>query len=147
MKRSRTFTWSLAFVVLIIWSTISYQIYQSFSSDSGDVKDEDPLLSVKNKELFVYRADVRDPFIPTIIRHPAKDTARSQREHPPTFTLAGILMNRNRRTAFVEAPDGSTFFLHEGDTLQGLKLLRISENKVSYLYRNRRSAWVLRDTR
>ena len=139
-------------ILLGIWGTIAYQIYSPVYSTSDEPAPVSANIG-RNKQAhdvkYIYTADVRDPFQ---FATPAKrDSARKpnlpvkpkQVWQPPLFKLTGILTARKKKTAMLEDPAGGVFFLHEGDTLSGVRILKIGDANVTYLFSKRRSDWLL----
>jgi hypothetical protein len=149
--KNRRMTWWLVLLVVGIWGTIAYQLYASISSADEDGSGSSGLPRMQRQEaaaVFVYSRDVRDPFrYTTIVR---MDTTRRSSYQtipqvwvPPTVKLSGILTTGKRKTAMLERNDGVVFFLHEGDTLRGVKLLKIKAQGVSYVYQKKKDEWGL----
>lgn len=151
--KNKKVMWSLVVLVVLIWGTIAYQLYAAMSvTDDGVSVLTSPTVLKPPDQMtrYVYLSDVRDPFKYAI---PAKrDTSRKAAHGvkapawiPPPMKLTGVMAAGKRKTAILEGNDGLVFFLHEGDTLRGVKLLRISNQAVSYVYRKKKDEWVLRN--
>ena len=149
--KNKKVTWALTVLVIAIWGAIAYQVYASMA---GADEEAQVRLSVPGSETgeqandYVYLADVRDPFrfVVAARKDTAKKTAAAAQKPvwtPPPMKLTGILRTGKRKTVMLEGNDGSVFFLHEGDTLKGIKLLKIGDLAVSYLYQKKKDEWVM----
>lgn len=152
MKHNRKLTRSLLVLVLLVWGCVAYRI--AVSMDGADMNERIPLRPTgakQNRALNTYHfiEDVRDPFhykMPT-----RKDTSGSKSHSarpkivwaPPPFKLNGILYAERKRTAMLEGPNGSIYFLREGDTLGGVKVLKIKSQSVTYSFEKKTTDWVL----
>ena len=150
MRTNKKITWLLAILVIFIWGTVGYRLLDSIDADdSKNVVGHNPPTPAANQSLtnYVYRNDVRDPF--RIIMPSRSDSIKTRREIPkrawvpPPIKLAGILQGKKKRTAMLEGTNGSVFFLQEGDTLGGVKILRIKDQTVTYLFLKEKKDWVL----
>ncbi len=151
MKTSKPVTWILVVALAGIWGTIFYNIYVSVSG--GESGDETAATSPVRTEQsggdrFVYTGDVRDPFRATPVVDVKKVAAPKKVQPAPVWTpppmkLSGILVSDKKHTALIECADGSTNFLKEGDTLRGVKILRITPTAVNYLFMKKKGEWVL----
>ena len=151
MKNSKTLTKFLFVVLIVIWGAILYQIASAIIQ-SGDEKDDTSLTldqnRAKEQNYYKYSEEVRDPFeyhkaekkteIKKPVIHPPKPIWT-----PPPFKLAGIVVNEKKRTALLEGQNGSVSFLQEGDTLSGVKILKIKEKVVMYFYKTQKDEWAL----
>jgi hypothetical protein len=155
MKPSSKITGVLLVAVVGIWGAISYRIYDSLQSDDSAVvglRQPGYGGSHQLRDTYVYVDDVRDPF-----RYKSaarRDSVKKQgvaKEKPllvpPPYKLSGILIADKRKTALLEGADGSAFFLHEGDTLSGVKIMKISDKTVSYAYQKKKMEWILAGSR
>jgi hypothetical protein len=151
--KHRKLTWGLALVVIVVWGSIAYQVYSSLLTKPDG--NEAPVLEAKVRNggkriSYTYTCDVRDPFkyIAANARDSHKKEMASAGESnwgPPPLRLTGILSNASTRTAILERNDGAVFFVHEGDTLEGLKVLRVRDREVRYSYRKRNAEWVIQE--
>ncbi len=150
MAQNKTLTRILLFVLLAIWGTVAYKVIAAISSgsedESGPTAVREPAATAAPP--FVYRADVRDPFRVAT----AEGTGSGNRIvkpkpvvvwTPPPVKLTGILAGKKKRTAMVQTAEGSSYFLAEGDTLKGMKVLKIDPYKVSYLFMKKKSEFLL----
>jgi hypothetical protein len=95
---------------------------------------------------YVYENDFRDPFhfiAPHRSDSLKKAIAKKPPWSPPPFKLTGILTAGKKHTAMIEGSNGAVFFLHEKDTLSGLKILRIDGQAVTYFYQKKKNDWIL----
>jgi hypothetical protein len=151
VKENKKFTGILVFVALAIWGVIAFQLYQALELPD----DGDNLNAVQSRRpqggqtsVFSYRRDVRDPFAYHVAPAPRKDkivptTTPKPAWAPPPLKLTGILESGRKQTAMLESPDGAVHFLKEGDTLRGVKLVRIGHSSVKYFFQKKRDEWIL----
>jgi len=151
MRHSKKLMRLLLLLVLGIWGAIAYRIYASIvAGDSSGTSLHVPSEPDKNRpvEPYVYAKDVRDPFRYVLPRR--RDTSKLHAVTeppvvwtPPPFRLTGILVAQKNKTVMLEGSNGSAFFLHEGDTLSGVRILKIKDKTVSYAYQKKKMEWVL----
>jgi hypothetical protein len=147
-KRLQTF---LLFLVLAIWGMVAFRVYGTMAPGESDGPESDITQANMHMphESFVFKADVRDPFHFTSRiqrRDSSQISARLAKPvwTPPSLKLTGILQSKSRKkTVVLEDSAGAAFFLSEGDTLSGVKILKIGTNEVSYLFRKQKSQWML----
>ncbi len=145
---SKPVTWFLAVALVAIWGAIFYNIYDSISTGDSDVESVvGPASPQKiSGERFVYTDDVRDPFrrTPLVERKMEPRPAITVPAWvPPPLRLSGILVSGKKHTAIVERGDGSTLFMKEGDTLSGVKILKITPAAVEYIFNKKKAEWAL----
>jgi type II secretory pathway component PulC len=149
MKHSKKLTRSLVGVVFVVWGAVAFRVYESVRSDdalTGMVQAQ--ANTSKETGKYVYINDVRDPF--RYVSPVRKDSSHKRIPAvpavawtPPPFKLTGIMVTKKKRTITVEGSGGNVFFLCEGDTLSGMKVLKIGENAVSYKYQKKNGEWIL----
>ena len=151
MRHSKKLTRLLLVLLLAIWGTVLYRIYASMiGQDAPIVSAHLPsnFDALQHSSAYVYVNDVRDPF-----RYVVSAKRDSTMKHaaikpqvvwtPPPYKLSGILLANKKKTVMLEGPNGAAFFLHEGDTLSGVKILKIKEKVVSYFYQKKKTEWML----
>jgi hypothetical protein len=150
VKNNKILFWFLLVAVVGVWGTIAYQIVVSMNSGGEENKkltNEYQSESLPKVDKYVYNDGVRDPFV--FVRSVHKDTTRKFIPKPkivwtpPPLKLTGIIIAGKKKTLSIEDQNGSVFFLHEGDTLSGVKILKIKDKIVSYLFMKQKSEWVL----
>lgn len=150
MKTNKKIIWLLGTVLVIVWGIIAYQVVAAiyFAGDEEVLGENVMVKSAGTRTAqFLYVENVRDPFRYFM---PVKDTIKKSilkplqtTVLPPPFRLTGIILNAKRRTAVIERQYGNVWFLQEKDTLNGLKVLKIKEKQVTYLYQKRKEVWNL----
>jgi len=145
----------LLFVSLIVvWGMITVQVVQSFGEDEEENVSEsiDVHKNLHESALikYVYQDNVRDPFQRKSIAVKRDTSERILTSKatvpewvPPPMRLTGILINNTNRVATIESNDGGVAFLHEGDTLKGMRVLKIKANSVSFSYQKKTMDWML----
>jgi hypothetical protein len=150
MKTNKNILRLLMGVLLIVWGLIVYQIISAvYFGGDGETSNVDNLIrnSNKNAEQFVYAESVRDPFqyrstkIDTTKRIKPKQAAPIW--NPPPFNLKGIIDAQSGKMAILEDASGETFFLQRGDTLRGVRILKIESKSVQYYFEKKKSDWQL----
>lgn len=150
MKNNKLLTWLLTVVLLGVWGSIVYQLV-SDTNGKRDFRTDDKDLFMpapNDTQRFTYTADVRDPFQlipPTQKKAAVKKEAVIQPQLwvPPPFRLTGIVENNKKKTAILEGNDGTSYFLVAGDSVSGVKIVKIEKEKVEYDYANQEKEWVL----
>ena len=148
IKKNRKTMFVLGTAVLAIWGSIAHQVVEALGGGSEESGSEisDVPRGTPMREKYQYRDDVRDPF--QFFPPARRGSARKSRPGtplwiPPPIKLTGLVGSGKRKTAIVESPDGATFFLAEGDTMHGIKILKINMDMVTYLYKQKRAHWLL----
>ncbi len=146
---NKLLTWILVLVVLGIWGSIVYQLVVDTGAGKGtQATDESSPSIVSGMNTYRYTADVRDPFQPLALTQkevPVKRVVSAPPPLwvPPPFKLTGIIENRAKKTAVVEGSNGETYFLVEGDSVGGVKIVAIEKEKVAYRYANQEKEWMI----
>jgi hypothetical protein len=150
-KKNIILSKALLIALLFIWGDIIYQVIIS-TQITADLTLDSMQSDVKYKEdkveTYIYNADVRDPFIYFI---PVKKDSTKKNIiptpkvvwTPPPFKLTGIMMAGSKRTLSIEDNTGAIYFLQQGDTLRGVKILKVTERKVAYSYMKKKDDWIL----
>ena len=148
--KNRKITWILLVLVAAIWGTIAYQLYASITERDADVAAPSVGSQTTDKDVsiaYVYLKDVRDPFRYGSIEGDSTKrqghTAQKTVWVPPPVKLTGILAAGKRKTAMLQTNDGAVHFLRVGDTLRGVRVLKISGNSVGYQYQKKNDEWSL----
>jgi len=135
-------------IVFCVWGAIVYQIARAISSGKGEsIENVSNEINERIKSVsFVYTNDTRDPFQYVHIGH--RDTSKISRQKtpswiPPPMKLTGILSAGKKKTVMLEGQTGTVYFLHEGDTLNGIKILKIENKHVSYLFTKKKAIWTI----
>lgn len=133
---------------------ITVQVVQSLGenaeSNEGEVVAVQKNIIDSASIKYVYQDDVRDPFQRRQIAV-RRDTSKRMivpkaivpEWVPPPMKLTGILINTANKVATLETNDGAVAFLHEGDTLRGMKVLKIQSNSISFSYQKKTVDWTL----
>lgn len=150
--KNKTLQKFLLLLVVAIWGMVALRVYGTVvSGEADEAKSESSdARAVTRRPAFVYKPDVRDPFYfaPAVHRGDSTHSRTLPLPKPvwtpPPLKLTGILQNRTRKkTAILENTTGDVFFLSEGDTLSGAKILKIGTSEVSYLFQKQKSQWIL----
>jgi Tfp pilus assembly protein PilP len=148
MKNSRILTLILLLAVFLVWGAVGYRVFSALASSSGEeaIEPAADLSAVEAAELYHYSPDTRDPFT---VSHPLRHEPRVKHPLPkeiwtlPPLRLSGIVARGRSLMALIEGVDGSVSFLQKGDTLKGVKILRVAQDSVTYSYRKKQGGWKL----
>lgn len=148
MNANKKITWVLMASLIAIWGSIAYQLVEAVGkSDNEEVETSHPNEALRpSKEKFTFEGNIRDPFRYVTRNESARKPAPVQQSVmwvPPPFRLTGIVVKDKDKIAVLEGPDGATYFVSEGETLNGLKLLKILERSVTYKYLDQTRDWAL----
>ena len=151
MSRNHTlFSKTLIIVLAIVWGGVVYQVYSAMNPASDGpvtrrtISDRIPDRLVDKS--YVYIQNCRDPFLSEIPKNPAKINSKKSIKptwNPPPLKLTGIVTAADGKTVMIEGAGGNIFFLHEGDTVGGVRILKITNQDVSYLFQKKKSLWTL----
>jgi hypothetical protein len=142
-KKKSLLPYLLAICALIIWGHNGYKIFRGvFNSDSipeiADISVWESTVNYNeasaNDQLFIYRADYRDPF---------KDWLRVQNKPKfkvfnnkvslpmlPSLRLTGIVMDSSGPMAIIETPGGEIKFVREKDIVAGVRIVSIDSSWI-----------------
>lgn len=148
MNGNKKITWVLMVSLIAIWGSIAYQLVEAVGKpDNEEVETSHPNEALSpSKEKFTFESNIRDPFRYVARNESPRKSALVQQSAqwvPPPFRLTGIIVNDKERMAVLEGPDGATYFVSEGETLNGVRLLKILERKVTYKYLDETKDWAL----
>ena len=141
MTRSKQLKRLLLALVLGIWSVVAYEVTETLASGAKEELPQEARDTTREVRQFVYRDEVNDPFFGKSL---SQDSSRSHRPAiaiawtPPPLTLSGIMGKKGKLSALFEATTGEVSFLVEGDTLAGMKILKISSGGITYCYKNQK---------
>lgn len=151
-KNVSLITWVLVAALIAIWGEISLQLFFHRRAETGasmkhasNVAMHDNTMSTHYK----FGTKIRDPFSRFAPVDPVQKKARKVSKtvrawKPPAISLEGVILGDGKRTAILATRDGTTYFLADGDTLKGVKLLKVADTTVAYRYQNKDTSWVLR---
>ncbi len=140
----------LGFLLAAIWGRIGYQLF--IKKAAGEVSESGSQAISDQKsphsEHFNFNARVRDPFA---YFTPAPKVKKTRNPvplivhlwTPPPVSLAGVILGDGKRTAILDGRSGETYFLSEGDTLEGVKILKVADKEVVYRYQDKDTSWTL----
>lgn len=150
MKNSRTLRAVLSLALIAVFAGVFYEVKDAVTVDNNRISPEsiDTGKVSRNRPFYVYQPDAKDPFR---LEMPAAKALTSQKPKvkppawsPPPYTLNGTVINGARRIAVVESSGGKISFLSEGESLDGLAILRIDKDSVHFSYGGQKGSWRLR---
>jgi len=148
--RGKRITIVLSILVAAIWGSIVDKLIGAMGNSrviaSGEYSTIPRAPTVQDR--FEFKSIVRDPFA---FEEPSRRTMQKRIVMPqvapsaalPSLKLSGVLTMGKRGTAMIESVEGRVFFLREGDTLQGVRILRIRQNAVTYLHLKKQGEWTV----
>lgn len=145
MKAPPILTRILAVMAVSLWGVIGYKVYVAAHGEGNDHPETDVGESISLHEPYTYKADVRDPFQSI----PLPDSANAKRRTaqlawtPPPLKMTGIVGEKGLQTAILEGANGEVSFAHEGETVSGVRIIRIRSGHVVYEYMKVKKEWVL----
>lgn len=151
MRNNKWVTRALGATVVIVWTLVAYRIAAPVADEEGAMGNPEQTLLTHDgpgRKPYEYMSDVRDPFSFGKAKLQVRmrpDSMRVFKAEPPPapFRLTGIMTRTKRNTAVLEGSGGSVHFLAEGDTLSGIRILRIKAQEVTYLFRKKQCTWSL----
>ncbi len=150
MKKSRTLRAVLSLALVVVFAGVFYEVKDAMTSEDGRIAPSltDARKFFANRSSYVYRADVRDPFLLAVpvgtSRSPLKPVAKPPVWTAPPYTLNGTIVNGSGRVAVIESRVGETFFLTEGDSNSGLVIRKIHNDSVFYSCGGQKGSWRVR---
>lgn len=133
-------------VVIVIWGLLIYKIVDAFNGgDTPQVHTVTAQFKTPTgvqKDTFSLKPIESDPFLGTVY---AKERTLSQTTNTPRATknetpwpsigYFGIVTDRNSpMSVYIVSINGQQFLLKQGDTLQKLKIIKGSEDKIFIRY-------------
>jgi hypothetical protein len=149
-KHTKLIVWILGALLAAIWGEVGYQLLSK--KDSAPVPaqfDRDSSVSpVANTDHFSFDTRVRDPFAYSNPDIKAKKRLKPvplvvHIWTPPPVSLEGVILGDGKKTAILGGRSGNTFFLSEGDTLGGVRILRVADKEVAYRYDDKDTSWMV----
>jgi hypothetical protein len=139
----------LIFVTIIIWGIIVYSVAEAvwFNAEKESIADNTENYNFdKPKESslgssFKFESIEHDPFgltqqiktVDTIKQTPVK-TEINQEESIIQFSVGGVLINGDRKKiVFNDETNSNVVFLKEGDSYQGLKVIKVTKKQVEFM--------------
>ena len=139
----------LIFVTIIIWGIIIYSVAEAvwFNAEKEPITDNTENYNFgKPKEssygsYFEFERIEHDPFgliqkkivLDTLKQIPVK-TEIKQEEPIIQFSVGGVLINGDRKKiVFNDETNSNVVFLKEGDSYQGLKVIKVTKKQVEFV--------------
>ena len=149
-KHTKLVVWILGSLLTAVWGEVGYQLF--VKKDASPV----PVANSANKSArsssfeanYTFDSRVRDPFayfdsVARVNRKPKPVPLIVHIWTPPPVSLEGVILGDGRKTAILGGRSGDTFFLSEGDTLEGVKILRVADREVAYRYDDKDTSWTV----
>ena len=153
MKNKKVLILLLVILSLFVWGRNVYLIFSSggdpektVSGDAGDIALSDSMIvSTGDKAASPYQGRNRDPFQSWLVAAAPKPKApRAQTIKrsepavpPPVLRFSGILQDGEGSMAVVEGQGGSTYFVHEKDTVEGVLIMAIEKDSLVCRFQKR----------
>ena len=133
--------------LIAVWGSIAYQLVEAVDkTENEEIETTYPReIPKRSAEKFTFNDNVRDPFkyVNWTESKKQKPAQQSVLWVPPPFRLTGIVVKDKEKMAVLEGPDGTTYFVSEGETLNGVKLQKILQYTVTYKYLGQTKDWAL----
>ena len=144
MKAPRQITRILSVAAFAVWGSVAYELYTTTEGNNsgpiGDMKARDTTTS----NPYIYKTDIRDPFQSVAVRGISRRTQpETTAWAPPPLKLTGLLYGDGGRTAILEGEKGEIHFLGEGDTIAGMRILKIYKSSLLHEYHKQKREWTL----
>ena len=150
-KNTKLLTRILAVLLLVIWGEVAYQLVKS-KHQAQVVTSAAPfhgaMQTSRPQVPYVFIDDVRNPFaffnpVPHVRKDPKVVPLIVHIWAPPPVSLEGVMLGGGKRTAILTDPRGQTYFLSQGDTLDGVRILKVNDKRVIYSYDRKDSSWTV----
>ena len=153
MRRKNVFVPVLILAALVIWGNNIYQLFFKPVQDndemilpqsgkSTNIKTVDPIQHIQ----IPYTGKYRDPFSPSFMEPSQIATRKTETKKeapppivkpiPPTLRLCGILSDSSGLLALIETVSRESFFVHPGDSVQDVEILRIENDHVECQFKD-----------
>lgn len=150
-KSARLLTRILAVLLLVIWGEVAYQLVKSRhqAQVATSAAPAYSLLRSNNARVhYVFKDNVRNPFaffnpVPHVRKDPKVVPLIVHIWTPPPIYLEGVMLGGGKRTAILTNGSGQTFFLAQGDTIDGVMILNVNDRRVIYSYDRKDSSWTV----
>lgn len=158
---------ALGCFALIIWGHNSYKFFKGIkAADEPDLLQSSDVskrivpeidVSVLPEE-WVYESKYRDPFENRLfVKRPAKKRTQSKKQKNsqtkkvsapavllPKLRLRGIIADLNGSLAVIEDARQHVFFAHAGDSISGVKIVRVDSTRIACEYQKQKFTLVLK---
>ena len=158
---------ALGCFALIIWGHNSYKFFKGIkAADEPDLLQNFDVskrivakidVSVQPEE-WVYESKYRDPFENRLfVKRPVKKTTqpKKQKNSPakkvsatavqlPKLRLRGVIADPNGSLAVIEDARQHVFFAHAGDSISGVKIVRVDSTRIACEYQKQKFTLVLK---
>ncbi len=150
-KGTRYLTWLLAVLLAAVWGEIGYRLLNREGPQHASTLEpavRGTRYADRGIDGDTFTGGVRDPFAYHVPagRRPATSAVAPRPIHawsPPPVSLEGIVLGAGKRTAVLTDASGHTYFLTKGDTLDGIRVVGVSDRKVTYRYDRKDTSWVV----
>ena len=150
-KNTKLLTRILAVLVLLIWGEVAYQLVKSKHQPhvATSAAPSYSLIHANNARVpYVFKDNARDPFA---FFHPVIHVRRDPKVvplivhiwAPPPIYFEGVMLGGGKRTVILTNGSGETFFLAQGDTIDGVKIIEVNDQRVIYSYDRKDSSWTV----
>ena len=156
MNKNNLLVGLLIIVAVIVWGHNFYSIFLGVTAPDEEVyqPETDFLVQTNGSKLpeedqntFVYRAKYRDPFKPAAKR--ATQDAKVQKSKTinrpapkatipfPQLRFGGVIRDGQGLLALIHLPNGDSRFLSVGDSLQGVRILKVEDKLLKCSFQDR----------
>ncbi len=154
----------LGALALILWGHNSYKFVKGIKTADVQNPAKSPLLATntiptmvadKKNDNWVYESKFRDPFENRLFekrsvkkRTQQKNSLAKKVSAPavqfPKLRLRGVIADPNGSLAVIEDARQHVFFAHEGDSISGVKIVRVDSTRIACEYQKQKFTLVLK---
>lgn len=150
-NNAKLLTRILAVLLITIWGEVAYQVVRNRRQPHATTSAPavyHPVNTNNKRAPCVFKDNVRDPFA---YFHPVTHVRKNPKivpliVHiwtPPPVSLEGVMLSGGKRTAILSDRTGRTYFLSQGDTLEGVRVLDVRHSRVAYSYDKKDTCWII----
>ncbi len=142
-------------LVILIWGYLIYKIVLGFSGNDSPINiTQKRTESIETQKKYIEKQDTfslekihRDPFLNILYRVNKTKTAKKQFQKEklewPSVIYKGLVSNvKGKKSIALIKIEGKQFFFQEGENNMDCKLIFVSENKITLLYKSKKKSFV-----
>jgi hypothetical protein len=149
-KHSKLLVWTLGALLASVWGEVGYQLMskKDLAPEPAQFARDSSVSPITNTAYFTFDTKVRDPFayfdpVARVRKKPKPVPLVVHIWTPPPVSLEGVILGDGKKTAILGGRSGDTFFLSEGDTVEGVRILRVADKEVAYRYDDKDTCWTV----
>ena len=154
MKKRNIVNIVLVVVCLLVWGRSLYliiaDVFQGDRDNESNItpvrleKPEPVTVSTIIRDTYEYQGKYRDPFkhwlavpkpkAPSLPKIAVQKTPKKPAPRPPSIRFSGVMQDSTGLMAVLESREGEVYFVHRGDTVEGVTIRNISRDSLSCLF-------------